>query len=133
MDSRDLIELPAEACMLSFAPDHVIGERSPGPEILRYGLEPVIATRQVGGQMLTVDRPALGDLGDGGAEHGLAPMDGIGRRRAVPRPREAARLQSLDVLDIVSAPSAALVDASAHQAAAYIPGKRLRHDTEALE
>src|SRR5882762_2829315 len=99
MDSSDLIELPAEACMLGFAPDHVVSECCPGPEILRDGFEPVIATRQVRGQMLAVNRPALGDLGDGGAEHGLAPMDRIGRRRAVPRPRKAARLQSLDVLD----------------------------------
>src|SRR5882724_10963973 len=106
MDSGDLIELLAEACVLAFAPGYVIGERSPGPEILRDGFEPVIAPRQVRGQMLAVDRPALGDFGDGGAEHGLAPMDGIGRRRAVPGPRKAARLQSLDVLDIVSARSA---------------------------
>src|SRR5712671_3899598 len=107
MDSSDLIELPAEACTLAFAPDDVVGERGAGPEILRDGFEPVIATRQVRGQMLAVNRPALGDFGDGGAEHGLAPMDGIGRRRAVPGPRKAARLQSLDVLEIVSARSAA--------------------------
>src|SRR5262249_47249752 len=75
MQSSDLVELPAETRMPDLAPDHIIAERRSGPEILRHGLEPLIAPRQVGGQMLAVNRPTFRDLGDAGAEHGLAPMD----------------------------------------------------------